>query len=152
VALVLDSTSDRVYCASSQTSDVRVIDCGTHQVIATITVGLNPQDLVWNPARNRVYSANSTGSSISVLNDAGAVEEGRSTPDAARRTFGPTIVRDFLDLPFDICNLVSDIALLDVSGRRVLTLHPGPNDVSRLAPGVYFVPTALGVARVVSVR
>jgi len=29
--------------------------------------------------------------------------------------------------------------LLDVSGRSVMTLKPGPNDVSRLAPGVYFI-------------
>jgi len=29
--------------------------------------------------------------------------------------------------------------LLDISGRAVLVLHPGPNDISRLAPGVYFV-------------
>jgi hypothetical protein len=26
-----------------------------------------------------------------------------------------------------------------MTGRRVLALSPGPNDVSRLAPGVYFV-------------
>ena len=29
--------------------------------------------------------------------------------------------------------------LLDAQGRKVLALHPGPNDVSRLSPGVYFV-------------
>jgi hypothetical protein len=29
--------------------------------------------------------------------------------------------------------------LLDISGRKALELAPGPNDVSRLAPGVYFV-------------
>jgi hypothetical protein len=29
--------------------------------------------------------------------------------------------------------------LLDISGRKVLDLQPGANDVSRLAPGVYFV-------------
>jgi len=29
--------------------------------------------------------------------------------------------------------------LLDVSGRRVMKLKPGPNDVSWLSPGVYFV-------------
>jgi len=29
--------------------------------------------------------------------------------------------------------------LLNAAGRRVATLQPGPNDVSRLAPGVYFV-------------
>ena len=29
--------------------------------------------------------------------------------------------------------------LLDITGRKVLDLCPGPNDVSRLSPGVYFV-------------
>jgi hypothetical protein len=29
--------------------------------------------------------------------------------------------------------------LLNVSGRKVLDLHPGANDVRALAPGVYFV-------------
>jgi hypothetical protein len=29
--------------------------------------------------------------------------------------------------------------LMDLSGRKVLTLHQGANDVSRVAPGVYFV-------------
>jgi photosystem II stability/assembly factor-like uncharacterized protein len=63
------------------------------------------------------------------------------TPNAEARepNIGPTLVRSVLDLPFGICNLTSDVALLDVCGRPVLALHPGPNDVSRLAPGVYFV-------------
>jgi hypothetical protein len=30
-------------------------------------------------------------------------------------------------------------ALLDISGRKVLDLQPGPNDVRKLAPGIYFV-------------
>jgi hypothetical protein len=30
-------------------------------------------------------------------------------------------------------------SLFAADGRRVLDLKPGPNDVSRLAPGVYFV-------------
>jgi len=30
-------------------------------------------------------------------------------------------------------------ALMDVSGRKVLDLHAGANDVRALAPGVYFV-------------
>ena len=39
-------------------------------------------------------------------------------------------------------------SLLDVSGRKVLDLHPGANDARRLAPGVYFVreePQATGL-------
>jgi hypothetical protein len=55
-------------------------------------------------------------------------------------------------LPFDICNLVSDITLLDASGRRILALHPGPNDVSRLPPGVYFIRPASGVCKVIVTR
>jgi hypothetical protein len=34
---------------------------------------------------------------------------------------------------------LSRAALLDASGRKVLDLHSGPNDVSRVGPGVYFV-------------
>ena len=40
------------------------------------------------------------------------------------------------------------VSLLGTSGRKVMALHPGANDVSRLAPGVYFVyiiPQAAGL-------
>ncbi|MBM3331426.1 hypothetical protein FJY68_06175 [candidate division WOR-3 bacterium] len=58
---------------------------------------------------------------------------------------GPTIVRGVLDLQSSTCNLKSEIALLDAAGRKVLDLRPGPNDVSRLATGVYFVRSAIDV-------
>jgi len=38
-------------------------------------------------------------------------------------------------------------SLLDAAGRRVLSLKPGRNDVSRLTPGVYFVRLTPGVRR-----
>lgn len=58
---------------------------------------------------------------------------------------GPTIVRGVLRLRD--CHPVSDKetggctqpVLLDATGRKVLDLQPGANDVSGLAPGVYFV-------------
>jgi hypothetical protein len=34
---------------------------------------------------------------------------------------------------------MSQVILLDISGRRVSDLRPGANDVSGLAPGVCFV-------------
>jgi len=37
---------------------------------------------------------------------------------------------------------VPKAALLDISGRKVLDLHPGANSVRALAPGVYFVREA----------
>jgi len=45
-----------------------------------------------------------------------------TVPSGTVPTFGPT--------------------LLDISGRKVLDLHPGVNDVRALAPGVYFVVTS----------
>ncbi len=51
----------------------------------------------------------------------------------------PTVVRGVLNLTSAFCNLHSDFALLDASGRSVMDLAPGPNDVSLLAPGVYFL-------------
>jgi len=43
-------------------------------------------------------------------------------------------------------------ALLDISGRRVMDLRPGANDVSRLSPGVYFVRGAQAQAQAQAVR
>jgi hypothetical protein len=53
-------------------------------------------------------------------------------PQAASYKLGPSIVRGVL-------NLQSEIALLDISGRKVLDLRPGANNVGCLSPGVYFV-------------
>ncbi|MBM3330580.1 hypothetical protein FJY68_01855 [candidate division WOR-3 bacterium] len=77
---------------------------------------------------------------------AGAV---KATPSAEVRTTnrGPTIVRGILNLQSATCNLQPEVALLDAAGRKVLDLVPGPNDISRLAPGVYFMRPASGVMR-----
>jgi hypothetical protein len=53
-------------------------------------------------------------------------------------TGGTTVVRGVLLLPRSLDPSISR-SLLDISGRKVLNLVPGANDVSRLAPGVYFV-------------
>jgi hypothetical protein len=52
---------------------------------------------------------------------------------------GATLVRGTLNLQSAIYNLQFEIVLLDVSGRRVMSLRPGANDVSALAPGAYFI-------------
>jgi hypothetical protein len=68
------------------------------------------------------------------------IEEERSTPDASRIAPGATVVRGVLMLPQatgDKRQVTS--RMLDITGRKVLDLQPGPNDVSRLAPGVYFL-------------
>jgi len=61
-------------------------------------------------------------------------------PGDFERLPGSTIVRGVLELPVAASRKPQAASwLLDISGRKVLELHPGPNDVSRLAPGVYFV-------------
>ena len=52
---------------------------------------------------------------------------------------GPTIISDVLNLQSVIHNLKSEIALLDITGRKVTDLKPGVNDIRHLAPGVYFL-------------
>ncbi len=80
---------------------------------------------------------------------AGGIEE---APNAEVRTpdCGPTIVRGVLRLAPASSFKPQAPSLLDISGRKVLDLHPGPNDVSRLEPGVYFVSSGQGRCQKVS--
>jgi len=62
-----------------------------------------------------------------------------------------TIVRGILFLPWDMTETRSGVSdrvprpvLLDATGRRVMSLRPGANDVSRLPTGVYFVQSPTG--------
>jgi len=64
-----------------------------------------------------------------------------------RTSVGATIVRGVLEISSQLTADGSRPELLDATGRRVAGLHPGANEVSRLAPGVYFVRLAPGVGR-----
>ena len=70
-------------------------------------------------------------------------------PPAARAERpASTIVRGVLALPRDMTESSGDTdrvprpVLVDISGRYVMALQLGPNDVRRLAPGVYFLRSA----------
>jgi hypothetical protein len=68
--------------------------------------------------------------------------EGRGTPGIGDRG-AATIVRGVLELPQASSHkLQAPSWLLDISGRRVAELRLGANDVSWLAPAVYFVGSA----------
>jgi hypothetical protein len=78
----------------------------------------------------------------------GAVEEHDSRP-AQRMMPAATIVRGVLFLP-EAAGLKPQAASLhDISGRKVLDLKSGANDVRALAPGVYFVREAQAQAQAV---
>jgi hypothetical protein len=76
-----------------------------------------------------------------------------SKPQVASSELEPTIIRSVLylgDCPRT--GTVPETALLDGSGRKVLDLHPGANDVRTLAPGVYFVRMAQAQAQAQAIR
>jgi hypothetical protein len=63
----------------------------------------------------------------------------------------PTIVRGVLLLPVSSFRLHPS-SLFDITGRSVMSLRPGANDVRGLTPGVYFVRTGVRVDKVVLQR
>jgi hypothetical protein len=98
-----------------------------------------------------VYVANYLGSSISVIRDfGGGMEE---TPNAEVRApnRGATIIRGSLSLPRMPIDQFP-VTLLDISGRKLMDLHPGANDVRHLAPGVYFVREPSAATKVIVAR
>ncbi|MBM3315858.1 hypothetical protein FJY71_08505 [candidate division WOR-3 bacterium] len=72
------------------------------------------------------------------LLDIGVGVEEAPTGGAVRAP-SATVVRGVLTLLRASSDKPQAISLLDAAGRKVADLAPGPNDVSRLAPGVYFV-------------
>ncbi len=66
--------------------------------------------------------------------------EDRLKPQAASPRLDATVIRGVLRLPGSPFTIHT--SLFDMTGRQVMSLRPGPNDVGRLAPGVYFVREA----------
>jgi len=75
---------------------------------------------------------------------ASGVAEEPGTPDDDARMPGPTVLRGKLHLPPGIGAGHPEPVLLDAAGRKLMTLKPGENDLSRLTPGVYFFRDAHG--------
>ena len=81
------------------------------------------------------------------------VEGGSRLQQTGGSSLTATIIRGVLflgDCPR--MGTVPKTALLDISGRKVLDLKPGSNDVRSLSPGVYFVREAQTQARAQAVR
>ncbi len=74
-------------------------------------------------------------------------------PAASRSQPSARIVRGALFLSEDRGPKTEDrAALMDAAGRRVMELHPGPNDVQHLSPGVYFISSPGSVEKVLLTR
>ncbi len=144
-SICYNPTDNKVYCPSSMNNSVYVIDCAADTVIARIACGDYACAMVHNPVQNRVYVMNLSANSISVIRDStpAGIEEG-PMPRAARLRTAATIVRGELRMEAGSSASSSPSWLLDAAGRRVIELQAGANDVSNLAPGVYFVRSEPG--------
>jgi YVTN family beta-propeller protein len=152
--------ANRLYCTDRDSGRVTVVrGYKTDSILCRISVGNEPSALAWNPTYSRMYVSNSGSSSISVIRDTFGVGVGEGQLQASSHKLQATIVRGVLVLKVDSRqNTGYRTELLDASGRKVLDLHTGPNDVRALAPGVYFVravgrePSAVGCHKVVVTR
>jgi hypothetical protein len=90
----------------------------------------------------RTYVADNGWSCVTVIGDSAVVGIGESfKPQVTSRKQEATVVRGVLSLEWDRPGTGTGpgAVLLNISGRKVLDLYPGPNDVRALASGVYFV-------------
>ncbi len=118
---------------------------------AAINVTLTDTSLWWFPYWNAdgwltlgLDSLHPARISLPLLRPTGTADNLRLR--AADRRHGPTIVHGVLNWPS-----MEAADLLDISGRKVTQLEPGINDLSRIAPGVYFVrsPARSAITKVI---
>jgi YVTN family beta-propeller protein len=135
---VYNPGTQKVFAACYLVGRVAVVDVrnGHEDVHDSITVGAGPAALAVYPDSNRVYVANFWDSTLTVIRDFVGIEE--ATNGGQRQTAGwASVAHGVLFLRAGATGQRS--ALLDAAGRRVMDLRPGANDVSALAPGVYFL-------------
>ncbi len=140
-ALCYDPQERKIYCMNTGGSTVTIIDCATNRVLRTIGVGPSPSGLCCNPAEKRVYAASPSRSSISVIRDSMPGGVAGHRVHRVGLGSGPSIVRGVLVLAEAVGGWRSAAGgcLLDMSGRKVMDLEPGANDIRHVAPGAYFI-------------
>ena len=150
-AFVYSAHNDWMYFTRRNDNIVATIDGVSNQVVDSGIVDAGPNCLVLNPQQHRIYSANMWSSDVSVISDSalGIMEQRQLA--VRNPQHAATIVRGVLMLgAVDSRQKTTYRAeLLDAAGRKMLDLRSGVNDVSRLAPGVYFVREAQAQAQAV---
>lgn len=152
--------SNRVY-ASTIMERFLVVDCATDSIIIPnlILPGQQwaPWDIEIDPIRQRIFVIGADTTAVYVLRDVvpGVDEHKRAKFNTPHSTLNATIIHNVLVLEGREKGAGSSLCLLDVTGRKVLDLKPGENNVRALVPGVYFIKNRLTdakAARVVITR
>jgi DNA-binding beta-propeller fold protein YncE len=137
----LDRTGRYLFCSCHDDSTLRVYDTQTDSLVALYPGLPYPLAVESSPEQHCIYVG--CRDVILVYPDAPPGVEEAMNDERVVMHVPRTVVRGVLFLSGDREPGLGDrSALLDISGRRVLDLHPGVNDISRVAPGVYFVREA----------
>jgi len=134
----LDHTGRYVYCASWDDWSFFVIDTRVDSVVATVQLPSLPtayNPLVPNARTGRVYVAQwAVSNLIPVIRDSIVIGLNERASTQQRWGISPTLVRRSVPLRAAV-----PAGVFDASGRRTAALRPGLNDITHLAPGIYFV-------------
>jgi len=134
---MLDRTGTFVYCLSKWEGLLYCIDTGSDSIISQTPLPLPAWRCLVPNERNHClcFEPMAPCSGMPVLRDS-VIKPGVSefSMPPSKPNCQPTIVRRGAPLlgPYEG-------SLFDAAGRRAAVLKPGPNDISRLSPGVYFV-------------
>lgn len=129
---MLDRNGDYVYFVGGDS--LTVLDTRADSFVNKIDVRVGVTLSMKNDATNRLYLTGYSNT-IQVVYDSVVMPGLHATPgDPTQALRAQTLLSRIQPL-----RCVTESALFDPSGRRVAVLKPGPNDISRLAPGVYFV-------------
>jgi len=119
---------------ASWSADERLTNDDAFSTGASVAASGDAVHVVWRDCRDTnygdvFYKRNPTG-------NVGISES--STLLASCLTPSATLIHGTLNLQPGICNQKSALVLYDLTGRPVMSLHSGRNDLHHLAPGVYF--------------
>ena len=133
MAAAVNDITNRVYVVNYGSSDVTVIDGGSHRPIATVKVGLWPQQIAINTKTNMIYVVNTHANTVSVI-------DGRTNTVAATvpADKGPWAVAvDEVSNMIFVANRLSDkVTVIDGSTNRAVRnrQHAPAQQPSRVLP------------------
>jgi len=138
VDMMLDSIASKLYLAFDHQDCVQIIDCQTNRIVGEVTVYGGPSRFAFSPPNRRMYVAAPLNGAVAVIRDSTVVGITEQQGATGRHKLIPTIVRNHLIIPL-VYHSDAGFTLLDCTGRQVVNLKPGVNDLRNLAPGVYFL-------------
>ncbi len=145
-----DPDHNVIYCDhdSGNTNVVSLVDGAADSIVGRILLDGYLTEMTAVPQADRVFVADAGNSCLYVIRTSQEAVTERPSSRVSRVPSEVTILRGVLFMPEARGEKREARGeLLDISGRKVLDLRPGANDVRALTPGVYFVREAQAQAQ-----